>query len=958
MIFVCWFELMEFKLPIFVEVIIVVQSSLSCIKILQGDKKMKKILACALSIAVVLTSVLLLPGCKKKADNNYSYRMGPADIPTSWNSHTYQSNSSTYVLDYTSDTLYTFDYNDDYTGYKIVPSMAKDFPVDVTADYVGKFGIEAGDVNRAWKIVLKDNLVFDNGEKLTANSFVDSMKLLLDPNALNYRADNMWKSGDLKIYNSELYVKQNKYNLVEFVSAAYGDDEYVDPKDFTVSADGILQVNGCDIVIDMTSGGNWGDPLTDYFGENILNEAGDRLALWDEEYNIVAWRTVKKVADKDENGNEIKDEDGNVVEKYLFYDLNGNSVTITVNAAGTGYVYDGKDVNFAKTFDGAMKILFDAMDKSTSWVKLTKETLKAVQDCIAQLHGAADVDAYAQQAGDYAYMEFEEMAFLGKVFDSVDWNDVGFFAPSETELVVVLKNPMADNFYLRYELCTDFFLVYAPLYKSLIKESNGVYSNTYGTSVDTFVGYGPYKLTGYTEGSSIILEKNDKWHGFSKDEYKEGTYQTQKIVYNVVTDDSTRLEMFLKGELDSYGLQADDMKDYASSDYTYYTDSESTWYLAMNPGMNNLKNIEGNASPITPGNTVNKTVLTIQEFRKALSYALNRSDFNQVLNPTSGIAKALLSSAIIADPDSGMSYRSTDAAKDAILSFWGLSDSWGEGKEYKTRDEAIESITGYDPAGAKTLFKTAYDKAVADKLISEDAIASGKWEVQIVVGKPVDAAYYTNGYEFLKACWTEAVKDTPFEGHIEVLISETLGSTAFGEALRSGRVDVLFGVGYSGSKFNPFTFMDCFTGNLQYDAFTDKNSVMIDVELDGKVLRASAYAWVSQCLQGDEIDTKVVDAEGNTTSEVVKVRAGASDPMERRIAILAAAEEKIMTLVNIFPTSTDASAHLRCMRISYKTEDYVLGMGFGGVKYYTYSMTDEEFVQYAKDQQGGKLNYK
>lgn len=115
---------------------------------------------------------------------------------------------------------------------------------------------------------------------------------------------------------------------------------------------------------------------------------------------------------------------------------------------------------------------------------------------------------------------------------------------------------MEDNFYLRYELCTSFFLVNPALYKQCITNSGGVYNNKYGTSVDTFVGYGPYKLTQYVADSTIVLEKNPLWHGFSADEYKAGTYQTDRVVYTLVKDDALRLEMFLKGELDSYGLQA------------------------------------------------------------------------------------------------------------------------------------------------------------------------------------------------------------------------------------------------------------------------------------------------------------------------------------------------------------------------------------------------------------------
>ena len=931
---------------------------------------MRKKLLMLLAFVLAATMLFSFAGCKKNGPDTetgsgsgttgnvpsdkgyvddgkqYTYRMAPADLPESWNLHTYQSNSSTYVLDYSSDALYAFEYNDDFTGYKIVPAMATDYPVDVTKDYVGKYGIVEGDENKAYKITLKDYLTFDNGEKLDANSFVASMKLLLDPKAANFRADNVYQSGQLKIYNAENYVKQNSYSLGEFVSANYGADEYIAPSDFTVSSDGILQAKGLDIVIDINSGGNWGSAgIVDYCAQQVYNDDETQIALIDVATGErIAWRTTAKVGEGDDA-------------KYLFYDLNGNQIEVGLNEEKTAYIYGDKTLDFETVYPACAQALIDAADEN-GWVKLTAEHLKNIQDAIAILYGHENVEAYAAEKGDYAYQEFEEMAFLGQYYDTMEYDgNVGFFAASDNELVIVLKNAMKDNFYLRYELCSSFFLVYAPLYEQCIKNDNGIYTNTYGTSVDTFVGYGPYKLTQYTEGATLRLDRNTNWRGYKADDYLEGTYMTDSINYQKVTEDSVRLEMFLKGEIDSYGLQIDDMKDYIGSKYTYFTDSESTWYLAMNPDLENLTKIQATTSPVNSGYTVNKTVLTIPEFRQALSYALDRKEYNQALSPTSGVAKALLSAMIVADPESGYTYRAMDEAKDAILEFWGLSDQWGEGKEYADRDEAIESITGYDPSGAKTLFDKAYDIAVEQGLISEDDIKSGKWEVQITIGKPADANYYNKGFEFLKGCWTNAVKGTKFDNHVTFVQSQVLGSTTFGTYLRQGQIDILFGVGYSGSQFDPYSMMDCFTGSLQYDPLTDKTKINLDITLDGKVLRASLYDWVSVALQGDTIEAVVVDAEGNATSEKVKLSAGANDDPAKRVAILAAAECKIMTLANIFPVSTDATASLRCMRVQYKTEEYVTGMGRGGIEWYTYAMDDTEFANHVKSQ-GGTLDYK
>ncbi|MBR6687167.1 MAG: hypothetical protein IKL77_00250 [Clostridia bacterium] len=64
-----------------------------------------------------------------------------------------------------------------------------------------------------------------------------------------------------------------------------------------------------------------------------------------------------------------------------------------------------------------------------------------------------------------------------------------------------------------------------------------------------------------------------------------------------------------------------------------------------------------------------------------------------------------------------------------------------------------------------------------------------------------------------------------------------------------------------------------------------------------------------------------------------------------------------MGLSNIFPLQTDTSASLRGMRIVYKTEEYILGLGRGGIKYYTYTMDDADWKDYVTEQ-GGVVNYK
>lgn len=820
---------------------------------------------------------------------NYTWRVGPSTLPTAWNYHTYEENSSTYILDYTTDALYAMDYTTDGTAYRIIPSMASGNPIDVTANYVGRYGITQADAalgGKAYKINIKNYLKFDNGEAINANTFVRSVQNLLNPKAANFRADNLWQSGNLKIYGSDLYAKQGS-SVYEAVATHYDTiSEAIAAGDIYLNKDVLESL------------------FSDWFGGTYaqVKKAGYFKAY----FSIYAGEGADRAATSE-----------NFFDKWI-EPLHSKFVDATEKTDGVSSV----------------KAAFTAAE----W-----------QQLIADYANCDDwnPDAESELASMFAvYYTYPEYAY----------SNVGFFADGDYSIVIVLKQAMEDNFYLRYELCTSFFLVNNDLYEQCISNEGGVYSNNYATSVATYVGYGPYKLTKFQSDSEFTLERNPYWHGYYEPQCA-GQYQATALNYKVVSNDELRLQMFLKGELDSYGLRAEDMTDYYSSKYTYFNDSESTWFVALNPDGKTLEANQGKATPVTAGNTVIKTPLTIKEFRQALSYSLDRQLFITTLNPTSSIAKAPLSAMMISDPEAGIFYRTTEEAKDAILEFWGLADEVGPGKLYATKDEAIESITGYDLAGAKVLFNKAYEAAKAAGYITTAMETSGKWELQIMIGSSTwSSAFYSKGYDFLAANWTEAVKGTKFEGHLTFVKSQDLGSS-FGNALKNGDVDLLFGVGFSGSMFDPYSFMEVFTGSLAYDAFTDKNNVSVDIEVDGKTVRASLYDWVSKCLQGHDIETVVLDEKGNATSEKLIVNGGTKADASLRLRIMSKCEVAVLELCNMLPLMTDASASMRCMRIQYKTENYILGVGRGGLQYYTFTMSDEEFAAFVAEQ-GGTLNYK
>ena len=813
-------------------------------------------------------------GCGMALD--YTYNTYLSTFPNSWNPHTYQTATDSEILDYTTLGFYAFDYNETKDGFVIVPELAADMPVDITSNYVGEtWGIEEGEENRVYLIQLRDDLRWEDGTSITANDFVESAKRLLDPKAINYRADSLY-SGNLVISGAKEYFYSGRSvkNSSTMIDSTYTHG-YVALEDLTVGANGQLYSGESDLWYNINKGGVWSTKysLTTYYNAGYLDAVPEVAE---------AYGALIKTADEE------------------------------------GYI------------------------------AVTAEVADLLIKCVAALQVEGTPEQYAAAlaavGGDpeYAYLEWEEFLFCGGSYPEFSYENVGIKALSDTELVLILESPLA-GFYLNYSLGTDLGLVHIPTYDACasVDSLTGLYTNTYGTSVETYMSFGPYKLTNFEMDKSIVLERNDAWYGYSDPAYA-GQYQTTKVVYDCYENSDTAFTAFLQGKLDGKGLEAKNIADYTASDRIYYTDGASTWFIAMNPNEAAFSEWEADH----PG--YDKSILTVKEFRMAISFSLNRQDFINALDPMGSIGLALFNNMICSDPENGIMYRTEEAAKDAILEFWGVDqDDIGAGKHYPTKDEAIASITGYNLEGAKELFNQAYDIAV------ESGIYNGTDTVQICVGIPSQANFYVDGYEFLKNNYTEAVKGTKLEGKLEFVQDATIGNN-FSAALKGNQVDVLFGVGWTGSALNPYGLIGAYTyPSYQYDPAWDTSTAPMEFTTDdGETYSASVLDW-TYAIEGDSIlITNVVTGESKEYS-----CGNADNKPEERVRLLAAIEGAVLRNYDMIPTHNQASASLLGYQVEYGVQEYVYGVGRGGIKYMTYNYTDTEWDAFVSAQ-GGVLNYK
>lgn len=143
-----------------------------------------RILLLVLALAMVLPMAF---ACKKDDKPNggktepaakYTYRSAASNSPTTWNPHTWENNTDSIILNFTTIGFYDVQLNADKNGYEFVPEMAAAFPVDVTSEYVGKYGVKAGDTGKVWKIALNPNAKWNDGTAITADDYIGSLKTI------------------------------------------------------------------------------------------------------------------------------------------------------------------------------------------------------------------------------------------------------------------------------------------------------------------------------------------------------------------------------------------------------------------------------------------------------------------------------------------------------------------------------------------------------------------------------------------------------------------------------------------------------------------------------------------------------------------------------------------------------------------------------------------------------------
>ncbi len=645
--------------------------------------------------------------------------------------------------------------------------------------------------------------------------------------------------------------------------------------------------------------------------------------------------------EKDDEGYLKHTVDG--TEYYIVFDLNDGG-NWSSNSLQDYYNYGYITVN-----EEAYQKLAAAKDSVTGLIKMNEELARALSDIIAELYGYADAEARAEDDGDYAYLEWEEFVYYGSNMDTISFDKVGIYAPSDYELVVCLDAPiemLKEDGSLSYLAAYSFGslpLVKEDLYEDCKKEpqtGSTLWTTNYNSSRATSASWGPYKLSQFQSGKSYTLERNEYWYGYGLED-NANQYNVTKVECEKISDINTQWMSFLKGEIDDIGLDLDHKDDYRNSKYTYYAPGTGTFGIQLYSNLSVLKN-----------NGRNNGILAIEDFRKAISLYLDRDDYNASVYTSHKSCYGLLGPSYYYDVDNGGVYRDTQTAKEALLRVYGFTQNdngtWSDGtRTYSDYQDAYDAMNGMNRDLAKDLIESAY-KELTDN--AEKYGYDSTKNITIIFGTSTDNDSTRRQWNYFVDFFADLVKDTPLEGKVVLEFNSSYGDD-WAKSFKAGEYEFAAGTGFTGGAFDPEGFLQCYVdpeAGLMYSTWWDTDSEMFtytmpagDYDGAGEELTMSVLNWY-HCLNGmaEDYDT-----------DTYKYNWGAGAiPEEARMKLLAALEELILGKYYTIITTSQYSATVYGAKFSNASEEYNIFMGFGGFRYMIVNYTDSEWSDFVKSQ--------
>lgn len=836
-------------------------------------KKNTKMLPLSL-MAVV--GIAMLTGCNSGSGATYTYHDATSGSPEQWAPATWKTNEDSLVPGYTEIGLVDYVLNAEGNGYEVVPEMAAEIPTDITStltqEEVDKFDMELDTdeetgadklftTGQKWQVKLNQSAVFEDGTTINADTYVNSLKDLLDPEMQNYRSGDY--AGGTTAVAGALHYLQSGQTLL---------DPYID-------GDGLAHEG-------TSTKEGW------YFNAYQAND-------WWASYSFAA--LVENLDPESEAGK--------------------TAAALLADTGTFGTESSPKDVR----------------------IDNNPELLAKIHGVCAALMPLFGIDSQNLTSnfteGDVTTVEVYSMATWCSryyTYDEYSFDGVGITKVDDYTINVYFKNPVGD-FYAKQFFSSN-WIVKQDLWESLRKPvaDSGLYTTTYGTSVDTYCAYGPYKLETFQQDKQFNFVRNDKWYGYSDGKH-ESEYQVDRIEIQYVANEDTRLNLFRTGKIDGYALRSSDLDIFGSSSRLLYAPQSYTTKLTINSVYDKLKELQ---DADTKGN---HTILANDKFRKALSLGLDRKTLCQTQTAGWRGFDVPINFMYVSDPETGVAYRDTDQGKRVVTDNFGV-DSDGKPNYY-----------GYDIAEARKLI----DEAVTEETTSNK-------EGHYVEGNPVHLVWesYNEGWDdminWVIKAYKELMKGTKLQDLLDIEVK--ISGSDYSNHIKAGSCD--FGIStWGGLQFDPFGILECYTysDNMYepYPVYSDSLTINLktgDWSADRNGVTGEAGDIVTMSLGGDGTGQK----GGNWTYELnTGAYSAARADAATRLNILSACESYLVGKYNFVTWGARQSVSIDSYRVSEGTNDYVQIVGFGGIRKLKLTKSDADWNDWvsANTESNGFVDY-
>ncbi len=859
---------------------------------------------------------------------SYTYNTYLETNPKTWNVHNWQTNDEAYINSFTEIGLYDVILNQTKDGYEFMPEMASGLPVEMadpsinlTADELDAY---YGDNNPAtgmvWDIPLNQSAKWEDGQAIKAVDYVESMKRLLDPALVNYRADGYY-NGNMVIANAETYYKQGRTTVepaYDYINLTTGQ------LDSQAGQDGKWYINlGKYTPYVASVFSNADDTMTFY---TVLNNRSQKES---DAVELAAKRITTSVAYYFLHC--VDREDG----KYSAF-FNNNKAdwekAETPSDVTQTMLENHPDIDISD-FDYVEVKVPSSLDSSE------------LNDTYSSAELKQDLQTFVSALGRGSGAATKEFAWELPLFcsvyndDEMVWENVGIRAVDDYTIRLYLSKEITE-LNLKFALSSN-WLVRTDLYDSLTQSTGASSKATrYATSsVDNYMSYGPYKLTAYESGKTITIERNDQWYGYTDGKHN-GQFQMTKINTRIITDHNTAMTLFKQGQLDDITLNATDMKEFGSSSRRTTTYESYTQKITFNTDWSKLLQRQS-------GNGVNKTVLSNINFRKGLSLGIDRNNLAATTTAGSKAFTGLLNDLYLADVENGTSFRSTKQGKSVYNAVYGTLGGDGQ-----SNTPLAENLNGYNATAA--LHYAALG-------IQEELGSTREGHLQKGDKIEIELRVYDSESET-----TVALRNFLNNAFVNVInaVNEELGLTGrdalsinlslqkdenYYETAKQGNFDMIFSI-WGGAAIDPYHMMQVYCDST-YDSCCeygfkgkqDETFIGIDANGDGKIDAT------------DNNGDGVYDAGTEWKSfndwytEMADTLTGEEDT-ERRLNILAGLEAGIVNRFEAIPLVARGTSSLTSFKVENATDVYVSMVGYGGIRFMTFNYNDADWAAFVKEQ--------